>query len=68
MGTLGVDHDTDIDVAPSRWKAPSNPFRGEPWHVKSIPTIIKVRDVRLAPFPRLGHWPIGAVNNGWDWR
>ncbi|KZT08663.1 uncharacterized protein LAESUDRAFT_648851 [Laetiporus sulphureus 93-53] len=26
------------------WKSPSNPFRGEPWQVESIPTIIRLRD------------------------
>jgi hypothetical protein len=30
-----------------RWKRPANnKFRGEPWWIESIPTIIKVRDVR----------------------
>jgi len=26
------------------WKSPSNRFRGEPWRVQSVPTIIKVKD------------------------
>ncbi|KAI0652390.1 hypothetical protein C8Q79DRAFT_96742 [Trametes meyenii] len=26
------------------WKTPSNPFRAGPWHVSSIPTIIRTRD------------------------
>jgi len=26
------------------WKASSNPYRGEPWTVSAIPTIIKVQD------------------------
>jgi len=31
------------------WKDPTNPFRGEPWKVPSIPTIIRARDgARLA--------------------
>jgi len=27
-----------------RWKSPSNPFRKDPWHLVSIPTIVKVED------------------------
>jgi len=30
----------------SRWKTPLNPFRGDPWRVTGVPTIIKVQDVR----------------------
>ncbi|KZT72885.1 hypothetical protein DAEQUDRAFT_663535 [Daedalea quercina L-15889] len=30
------------------WKDPTNPFRGEPYNVQSVPTIIRVRDVRAA--------------------
>lgn len=30
------------------WKTPSNIFRGEPWHITSIPTIIKVEDSKVA--------------------
>ncbi|KAJ7597400.1 hypothetical protein C8J56DRAFT_318423 [Mycena floridula] len=26
------------------WKSPTNIFRGEPWKVESVPTIIKMRD------------------------
>jgi len=26
------------------WKSPSNVFRGEPWRIQSIPTIIRVRN------------------------
>ncbi|KAH9837253.1 uncharacterized protein C8Q71DRAFT_857565 [Rhodofomes roseus] len=26
------------------WKDPTNPFRGEPWKVQSVPTIIRARD------------------------
>ncbi|KAJ3531998.1 hypothetical protein NM688_g7490 [Phlebia brevispora] len=26
------------------WKSPSNPFRGEPWKVGSVPTIIRLKD------------------------
>jgi len=25
----------------AEWKRPTNPFRGEPWRIESIPTIIK---------------------------
>ncbi|KAL6307697.1 hypothetical protein BKA93DRAFT_727092 [Sparassis latifolia] len=28
----------------SEWKSPSNPFRGNPWNVQSVPTIIRIRD------------------------
>ncbi|KAI0348297.1 hypothetical protein BDW22DRAFT_1424485 [Trametopsis cervina] len=28
----------------AEWKTPKNPFRGEPWKVGSIPTIIRVED------------------------
>ncbi|KAI0785339.1 hypothetical protein BC629DRAFT_1288801 [Irpex lacteus] len=28
----------------AEWKTPSNVFRGEPWKVESIPTIIRVED------------------------
>jgi len=29
----------------TEWKPPANnPFRGEPWQIESIPTILKVRD------------------------
>ncbi|KAK0233799.1 hypothetical protein IW262DRAFT_111242 [Armillaria fumosa] len=27
-----------------RWKTPANEFRGEPWKIESIPTIIKLKD------------------------
>jgi len=27
-----------------QWKAALNPFRGDPWHLKSIPTIVKVEN------------------------
>jgi hypothetical protein len=30
-----------------RWKTPSNIFRGEPWQVTSVPTVIKVEDVSI---------------------
>ncbi|KAK0455883.1 hypothetical protein EV421DRAFT_7556 [Armillaria borealis] len=26
------------------WKTPANEFRGEPWKIESIPTIIKLKD------------------------
>jgi len=26
----------------AEWKSPNNPFRGEPWNIQSIPTIIKL--------------------------
>ncbi|KAI0734394.1 hypothetical protein C8Q72DRAFT_770184 [Fomitopsis betulina] len=26
------------------WKDPGNPFRGEPWNVQGVPTIIRARD------------------------
>ncbi|KAG1783576.1 hypothetical protein EV702DRAFT_4583 [Suillus placidus] len=29
------------------WKTPSNIFRGEPWQVTSVPTIIKVEDSKV---------------------
>ncbi|CCM00024.1 uncharacterized protein FIBRA_02050 [Fibroporia radiculosa] len=28
----------------AEWKSPTNPFRGEPWKVESVPTIIRVQD------------------------
>jgi len=28
------------------WKSPSNLFKGEPWKIRSIPTIIKLRDTK----------------------
>ncbi|TFK77441.1 hypothetical protein BDN72DRAFT_43697 [Pluteus cervinus] len=28
----------------SSWKPSSNPFRGAPWNITSIPTIVKVKD------------------------
>ncbi|KAI0695648.1 hypothetical protein BC835DRAFT_1273059 [Cytidiella melzeri] len=28
----------------TEWKSLSNPFRGEPWKVESIPTVIRVED------------------------
>ncbi|KIK49524.1 hypothetical protein CY34DRAFT_69661 [Suillus luteus UH-Slu-Lm8-n1] len=31
------------------WKTPSNIFRGEPWQVTSVPTVIKVEDVSIRP-------------------
>ncbi|KAF8899089.1 hypothetical protein BD779DRAFT_1486964 [Infundibulicybe gibba] len=30
-----------------QWKTPDNVFRGEPWKVQSVPTIIKVKNVRV---------------------
>ncbi|KAG2156540.1 uncharacterized protein EDB93DRAFT_1127235 [Suillus bovinus] len=30
------------------WKTSSNVFRGEPWQVTSVPTIIKVEDSKVA--------------------
>jgi hypothetical protein len=32
-----------------RWKTPSNIFRGEPWQITSVPTVIKVEDVSIEP-------------------
>ncbi|KDQ63117.1 hypothetical protein JAAARDRAFT_367548 [Jaapia argillacea MUCL 33604] len=29
----------------SEWKTPSNPFRGDPWKIESIPTVIKLHEV-----------------------
>ncbi|KII93677.1 hypothetical protein PLICRDRAFT_100806 [Plicaturopsis crispa FD-325 SS-3] len=29
----------------AEWKTPANAFRGEPWRVTGVPTIIKLRDV-----------------------
>jgi len=28
----------------AEWKSPANAFRGDPWNVQSVPTIIRVRD------------------------
>ncbi|OCH89557.1 hypothetical protein OBBRIDRAFT_813135 [Obba rivulosa] len=28
----------------SEWKTPNNPFRGAPWNVNAIPTVIRIRD------------------------
>lgn len=30
------------------WKTPSNIFRGEPWQVTSVPTVIKVKNSKVA--------------------
>jgi glutaredoxin len=30
------------------WKTPSNIFRGEPWQITSVPTVIKVEDSKVA--------------------
>ncbi|KXN88834.1 Thioredoxin-like protein Clot [Leucoagaricus sp. SymC.cos] len=30
-----------------QWRAESNPYRKEPWSLQSIPTIVKLEDVRI---------------------
>jgi len=30
------------------WKTPSNVFRGEPWQINSVPTVIKLKDSKVA--------------------
>ncbi|KAI0033998.1 hypothetical protein K488DRAFT_46551 [Vararia minispora EC-137] len=27
------------------WKSPTNPFRGEPWNIRAIPTIIHLKEI-----------------------
>jgi hypothetical protein len=29
-----------------RWKTPANPFRAAPWKIQSIPTIVRLKEVR----------------------
>jgi hypothetical protein len=38
-----------MSLSCDRWKTASNVYRGEPWHIKSIPTIVKLSDEARDP-------------------
>ena len=44
-----------ITISPPSWKGQQqNVFRGDPWNVSSVPTLVRTRDVRVPPGgPRL---------------
>lgn len=44
---LHVHPESDHGRFSHRWKSPSNPFRGNPWKVTGVPTIIRVKDVSV---------------------
>ncbi|EGN97164.1 hypothetical protein SERLA73DRAFT_183803 [Serpula lacrymans var. lacrymans S7.3] len=48
------------------WKTPSNQFRGEPWKIQSVPTIIRLRDdARLVDMDII-HRLHGFVEDGFN--
>ena len=54
-GVCFLDNRTSYSVifGADRWKDKSNAFRGDPWNVHSVPTIIRVKDVSALSQPAI---------------
>ncbi|KAG1754968.1 uncharacterized protein EDB91DRAFT_1096421 [Suillus paluster] len=50
--TFGPEHGPSAVIVyvgqKPEWKTPSNVFRGEPWQITSVPTVIKVKGSEVA--------------------